>query len=320
MKVLITGIGGFAGSHLTDLLSNDPQHEIIGILKDGEKADNIRKHEKSIRLYECDIVDFQSIFTVIKDVKPDIIYHLAGQAFVPSSFEHTADTFKVNVIGSINIFESMKAAEISPRIVIVTSGEIYGETAGLPELHTEKSVLRPVNPYAASKTSIDYIAQTYKTFEGLNIVIARSFNHTGPRQRPSFVCSSLARQISTIQKTHAAPAIRIGSIAPRRDFTDVRDVARAYSLLGTVPNEKIFIYNICSGNIFSVEDIIHLYESITGLKFDLQVEPKRLRGYDIQLLAGNNELLRTSTGWRPEIPLRQTLTDLLEQWSMNSDQ
>ena len=320
MKVLITGIGGFAGSHLTDLLAQDSRYELIGVLRDGEKADNIQKHEKTIRLYECDIVDFQSIFKVIKDVKPDIIYHLAGQAFVPSSFEHTADTFKVNVIGSINLFESVKAAEISPRIVIVTSGEVYGETAGLPELPTEKSVLHPVNPYAASKTSIDYIAQTYKTFEELNIVIARSFNHTGPRQRSSFVCSSLARQISEIQKTHAAPIIRIGSITPRRDFTDVRDVARAYALLATVSNEKSFIYNICSGSIYSIEEIIRMYESISSLKFELQVEQRRLRGYDIQLLAGNNELLRTSTGWRPEIQLKRTLKDLLDQWSANSYQ
>ena len=320
MKVLITGIGGFAGSHLTDWLVKDAQNDIIGVLRDGEKSDNIQKHEKSIRLYEGDIVDFQSIFKVLKDVKPDIIYHLAGQAFVPSSFEHTADTFKVNVIGSINIFESVKAAEISPRIVIVTSGEVYGETAGLPELPTEKSALHPFNPYAASKTSIDYIAQTYKTFEGLDIVIARSFNHTGPRQRPSFICSSLARQIAEIQKTHAAPTIRIGSITPRRDFTDVRDVARAYSHLGTVSSEKNFIYNICSGNIFSIEEIIRMYESITGLKFELQVEQRRVRGYDIQLLAGNNELLRTTTGWLPEIPFKQTLTDLLEQWTMDSEQ
>ncbi|HTR80582.1 MAG TPA: GDP-mannose 4,6-dehydratase [Bacteroidota bacterium] len=312
MKVLITGIGGFAGSHLTDLLSKDARYELFGILRDGEKSDNIRAHEKSVHLYECDIVDFQSIFKVLKEIKPDIIFHLAGQAFVPSSFEHTAETFKVNVIGSINIFEGVKAAEISPRIVIVTSGEVYGETAGLPAVHTEQSVLHPVNPYAASKTSIDYIAQTYKTFEGLNIVIARSFNHTGPRQRPSFVCSSLARQISIIQKTHAVPEIHIGSTTPRRDFTDVRDVVRAYALLGTVSNIEHFIYNICSGNIFSIEEVIRLYESITGLKFKLQVEQKRLRGYDIQLLAGNNELLRTATGWRPEIPMKQTLKDLLE--------
>ncbi len=314
MKVLITGVGGFAGSHLADYVLNNNLAEVFGIMRDAEKNENIRSHEKSIRLYECDIVDFQSIFRVLKEVKPDIIFHLAGQAFVPSSFEHTAETFKVNVIAPINIFEAVKAIDIAPRIVVVTSGEVYGETAGLPEVHTERSIPHPVNPYAASKTSIDYIAQTYKTYEGLNIVIARPFNHTGPRQKPSFVCSSLARQISIAQKNNTPPVIQIGNIKPRRDFTDVRDVVRAYWLLGAVSNDKDFIFNVCSGNVFSIEEIIRMYETISGAKFELHVEEKRLRGYDIQLLAGSNELLRHATGWQPEIPIQQTLRNLLTTW------
>ena len=315
MKIRITGIGGFAGSHLLDFIIRTTQHEVFGVLRDGEKRDNIASHEEKIRLFECDIVDFQSVFTILKEVKPDIIFHLAGQPFVPSSFEHTAETFKTNVIGSINLLESVRAAEISPRILVVTSGEVYGETAGLAEPHTENSVPRPVNPYAASKTSIDYIAQTYKTFEGLNIVIARPFNHTGPRQRPNFVCPSLARQISIIQKEKAPPVLHVGGIKPRRDFTDVRDVARAYWALGTIPNKDKFVFNVCSGHVYSIEEVIGLYEKITGLKFQLQVEQKRMRGYDIQMLAGSNELLRKSTGWAPEIPFEQTLRDLLAEWT-----
>ena len=314
MKVLITGVGGFAGSHLADYVINNSLADVFGVIRDLEKNDNIRFHEKSIRLFECDIVDFQSIFRIVKEVKPDIIFHLAGQPFVPSSFEHTAETFKVNVIAPINIFEAVKALDIKPRIVVVTSGEVYGETAGLPLVHTERSIPHPMNPYAASKTSIDYIAQTYKTYEGMNIVITRPFNHTGPRQKPSFICSSLARQISAALKSHASPVIQIGNVKPRRDFTDVRDVVRAYWLMGTVSNDKDFIFNVCSGNIFSIEEIIRIYETLTGVKFELHVEEKRLRGYDIQLLAGSNELLRHATGWQPEIPMKQTLTDLLAAW------
>ena len=315
MKVLITGIGGFAGSHLADLILRTTQHEVCGVLRNGEQRDNIASHGDKIQLFESDIVDFQSIFQILKEAKPDVVFHLAGQAFVPSSFEHTADTFKVNVIGSINIFEAAKAADIYPRIVVITSGEVYGETDGLPHVHTEQSIPRPVNPYAASKTSIDYIAQTYKTYEEMNIVIARPFNHTGPRQRPSFVCSSLARQISIIQKEHTAPILNVGNIKPRRDFTDVRDVARAYWHLGSVSNKDNFIFNVCSGSVYSIEEIIGLYENITGLKFQLHTEQKRLRGYDIQLLAGNNGLLQKTTGWRPEIGMKQTLTDLLATWT-----
>jgi len=314
MKVLITGIGGFAGSHLVDLIRSTTQYEVYGILRNGEKRDNIAEHEPKLGLFECDIADFQPVFQVMKDVKPDIVFHLAGQPFVPSSFEHTAETFKVNVIGSINILEAVKAAEISPRIVVVTSGEVYGETDGLPALHTEKSVPRPVNPYAASKTSIDYIAQTYKTFEGMNIVVARPFNHTGPRQRPSFICPSIARQIAQIRKTGADPVLRLGNVKPRRDFTDVRDVARAYLLLGTVPNKEHFVFNVCSGHIYSIEEIIDLYAKLSGIKLRVEVDRQRLRGYDIQLLAGDSTLLRNVTGWVPRIPLEQTLREMLDEW------
>ena len=315
MKILITGIGGFAGSHLADYIIRTTQSEVFGILRDLEKDDNLRQHEGKIQLSTCEITDFQSIFKVIKEVKPDIIFHVAGQAFVPSSFEHAAETFKTNVIGTINIFEAVKASEISPRIIVVTSGEVYGETFGLPSLHTEQSIPQPVNPYAASKTSVDYIAQTYKKYEGLNIVIARPFNHTGPRQKPNFVCSSLAKQIVTIQKSKSPKILRVGNIKARRDFTDVRDIARGYWMLSQIDNRTNFIFNLCSGNIYSIEQIIKLYEEIIGVTFELNVEPKRLRGYDIQLLAGSANAINHSIGWKADIPLKQTLTDLLEYWT-----
>lgn len=314
MKVLITGIGGFAGSHLADFVATQPNVELFGILRDSEKDDNLRQLNGRIELSTCDIADFQSIFKVIKESKPDIIFHVAGQAFVPSSFEHAAETFKTNVIGTINIFEAVKASEINPRIVVVTSGEVYGETFGLPALHTEQSIPQPVNPYAASKTSVDYVAQTYKKYEGLNIVIARPFNHTGPRQRPNFVCSSLAKQIVTILKTDAPKILRVGNIKARRDFTDVRDIARGYWMLSQIDNKHNYIFNLCSGRIFAIEDIIALYQDITGEQFELNVEPKRLRGYDIQLLAGNASAINHSVGWKAEIPFQQTLIDLLHYW------
>jgi GDP-4-dehydro-6-deoxy-D-mannose reductase len=315
MKVLITGIGGFAGSHLADYISANTNTEIFGILRDLEKDENLRQLGDKVRLSTCEITDFQSIFKVIKEIKPDIIFHVAGQAFVPSSFEHAAETFKTNVIGTINIFEAVKASEISPRIIVVTSGEVYGETFGLPALHSEQSIPQPVNPYAASKTSVDYIAQTYKKYEGLNIVIARPFNHTGPRQKPNFVCSSLAKQIVTLQRTKAPLVLRVGNIKARRDFTDVRDIVRGYWMLSQIDNKHNYIFNLCSGNIFSIEEIIAMYEKILGVKFELNVEPKRLRGYDIQLLAGSANAIKHSVGWKAEIPLQQTLTDLLQYWN-----
>lgn len=312
--VLITGIGGFAGSHLAEfLVQQHPEMSLHGIVRDAEKIENIRQFGDCIQLHACDIVNFQSVFAVMKEVKPDMIFHLAGQAFVPSSFERTAETFSVNVIGAINIFEAVKAAEISPRILITTSGEIYGETEGLP-LHTETTVPHPVNPYAASKTSIDYIAQTYRSYEGLDIIIARPFNHTGPRQKPSFVCSSLARQIAAINKRKSEPVLHVGNIKARRDFTDVCDVVRGYWLASQSNDKNHFIFNLCSGNVFSIEEIIRLFEEISSVNFSLNIEQKRMRGHDIQLLAGKANLLCEKTGWKPTIPFRQTLTDLLDYW------
>ncbi len=319
MKVLITGIGGFAGSHLADYVIANTQSEVYGILKDLEKDENIRQHNGKINLSFCEISDFQSVFKVIKEIKPDIIFHVAGQAFVPSSFEYAAETFKTNVIGTINIFEAVKACEINPRIIVVTSGEVYGETFGLPSLHSEQSIPQPVNPYAASKTSVDYVAQTYKKYEGLNIVIARPFNHTGPRQKPNFVCSSIAKQIVEMKKGVKEPILKVGNIKARRDFTDVRDIVRGYWMLSQIDNKTNFIFNLCSGSNFSIEEIIKLFSEISGVQFQLQVEPKRLRGYDIQLLAGNPSAINHSVGWKPSISMKQTLTDLLEYWNQKEN-
>ncbi len=319
MKVLITGIGGFAGSHLADYIIKNTKATVYGILRDMEKDDNLKQLDGNVILSTCEISDFQSVFKVIKDTQPEIIFHVAGQAFVPSSFEHAAETFKTNVIGTINVFEAVKASEISPRIIVVTSGEVYGETFGLPSLHTEQSIPQPVNPYAASKTSVDYVAQTYKKYEGLDIVIARPFNHTGPRQRPNFVCSSLAKQIVGIKKSNSERVLRVGNIKARRDFTDVRDIARGYWMLSQIDNKNNFIFNLCSGKIYSIEEIIRLFEEITSEQFTLNVEPKRLRGYDIQLLAGNASAIEHSIGWKAEIPLKQTLTDLLDYWNSKED-
>ena len=179
---------------------------------------------------------------------------------------------------------------------------------------SEIASLKPANLYAASKVAIDYIAQTYKMSEGLDIVIARPFNHIGPRQRPTFVCASLARQFALIKRNKMEPVIKTGNTKPRRDFTDVRDVVKAYWSLGEFPNDRYFIFNICSGNVFSVEDIITMFEEISGVRVRREVDQDRIRKNDIQLVTGNNELLTKLTGWQPAYSMRRTLTDLFEYW------
>lgn len=312
MKVLITGIGGFAGSHLAELLISQ-NIEVFGLMRDLERDENIFQIKNKLKLYEANINDFTSLFKVLKNINPEIIFHLAGQPFVPSSFEHTAETFQVNVIGTINLLEAIKATGKNPKTLIVTSGEVYGEVDGV-ELPSEKSIPNPVNPYAASKTSIDYIAQTYKKYEGLNILIARPFNHTGIRQRANFICSSLAKQIASIKKNKLENILNIGNISAKRDFTDVRDVVKAYWMITNIKENENFIFNISSGIHRSIEDVIKLFEKVSGTNFKLNIEQKRLRGYDIKLMAGDSTLLKNLTGWKPEINFETTLKELLKYW------
>ena len=312
MKVLITGIGGFVGSHLADYLVAK-EIQLFGLMRDVERNENIKNIINHISLHQADINDFTSLLKVIKQTKPDIILHTAGQPFVPSSFEHTAETFQVNVIGTINLLEAIKAADIKTRTLIITSGEIYGEVIGLP-LPTEKSIPNPVNPYAASKTSIDYISQTYKKFEGLDIVIARPFNHTGPRQRANFVCSSIAKQLVNLKKTNQKYILNLGNISAQRDFTDVRDVVKAYWQIANLKENENFIFNVSSGIQRTIKNVIQLFEKIIGEEISINVEKRRLRGYDIQLMAGDSTLIKNITGWKPIIPFEQTLQDLLHYW------
>ncbi|MDA0986441.1 MAG: GDP-mannose 4,6-dehydratase [Bacteroidetes bacterium] len=317
MKVLITGIGGFVGSHLAELIIKEDQ-EVFGLIRDPKKIENIKNVISKISLHEGELLNYNSLYSVIDKIKPDFILHTAGQPFVPTSFEKTAETFQVNVIGTINLFEAVKSSGYNPRILVITSGEVYGEAFGLP-LPIEKTIPNPVNPYAASKTSIDYISQTYKKYEGLNIVIARPFNHTGIRQRENFICSSIAKQIAIIKKNNSEPILNVGNILAKRDFTDVRDMAKAYWMISKLQQNENFIFNICSGTHRSIEEVINLYEKISGLKFKLNIEQKRLRGYDIKLMAGDSSLIRSITGWSPIIKFEETLKGLLNYWEAKSN-
>jgi GDP-4-dehydro-6-deoxy-D-mannose reductase len=314
MNVLITGISGFAGSHLADYVLKNTKAKLFGTIRPGKRNSDLDSRLSIDALFPCDIKDFQSVCTVVGKAKPDIIFHLAGQSSVFTSHEQSIGTFEVNVIGTVNLVEATKACGIHPRILIVSSGEVYGGAEDSSAPPTEGSVLRPQNLYAASKVAVDYIAKTYKTSEQLDIVIARPFNHIGPRQSTSFVCASLARQFALIKKKKAEPVLKVGNTSPKRNFTDVRDIVRAYWLLGGIPNDRFFIFNICSEQIFSIGHIITMFEEISDTKVRSEADPDKVRSNDIQLVTGSNELLKKHTHWQPAYSMRQTLIDLFEYW------
>jgi GDP-4-dehydro-6-deoxy-D-mannose reductase len=313
MKVLITGITGFAGSHLVDYLLDAPGVEIHGIQRWRSRTENVDHVVDKISMYECDMRDAHSVTNVIKEVQPDRIFHLAAQSLVPASWKSPAETLGTNVLGQLNIFEAVRRVGISPRIQIAGSSEEYGLVLEEELPVRETNPLRPLSPYAVSKVSQDMMGYQYFKSFGMDIVRTRAFNHTGPRRPPVFVCSDFARQLVQVELGLKKPEIRVGNLDAKRDFTDVRDVVIGYwlALESGVGGE---VYNICSGSCYKISDVLDMLIKITGVKVTVVHDRLRMRPSDVPVLQGDNSSFRSLTGWKPEIPFEKTLTDLVEFW------
>ncbi len=313
MKVLITGITGFAGSHLVDYLLNSSGVEIHGIQRWRSRTENVEHVVDKISMYECDMRDAHSVTNVIKEVQPDRIFHLAAQSLVPASWKSPAETLGTNILGQLNIFEAVRRVGINPRIQIAGSSEEYGLVLENELPVRETNPLRPLSPYAVSKVSQDVMGyQYFKSFD-MDIVRTRAFNHTGPRRPPVFVCSDFARQLVQVGLGLRDPEIRVGNLEAKRDFTDVRDVVIAYwlALEKGVGGE---VYNICSGNCFKISEVLDMLIEIAGVEVKVTKDQARMRPSDVPVLQGDSSKFSTLTGWKPKIPFKKTLTDLVEFW------
>lgn len=313
MRILITGITGFVGSHLAEYLLSKKGIAVHGIERWRSKEDNVQQIKDKIKLHYCDIRDASSVHEVIRKVKPDRIFHLAAQSFVPSSWSAPAETLTTNIIGELNIFEAVRELRLNPRIQIAGSSEEYGVVLEKELPIKETNPLRPLSPYGVSKVGQDLLGYQYYRSYGLHIVRTRAFNHTGPRRGEVFVTSNFAKQIALIEKGKQEPVIWIGNLTPRRDFTDVRDVVRAY-WLALEKGKKGEVYNICSGKDYSVQQVLTMLLGLTRVKPKIKQDPKRMRPSDVMRLLGDNTKFRRLTGWKPEIPFRKTLEDLLNYW------
>lgn len=314
MRVLITGITGFAGSHLAEyILANHSNVSVFGMVRWRSRMDNILQIQDKIELVEADLKDMVSLKAVLADVKPDRIFHLAAQSFVPTSWKCPAETFAINAIGEINLFESILALNQKPKIQIAGSSEEYGQVFSNEIPMKETNPLRPLSPYAVSKIAQDMLAFQYQKSYGVRAVRTRGFNHTGPRRGDVFVTSSFARQIAEIEKKKRPPVIHVGNLEAKRDFTDVRDMVRAYwlSLEKGVEGE---VYNIGSGQAYSMQEVLDLLMSLSRSKMEVKVDPVRLRPSDVPVLLSDSSKFRALTGWRPMIPFKQTILDLLNYW------
>ena len=314
MKILITGVTGFVGSHLAEYcLSLDQQVEVIGTCRWRSRRENIEHFEDAINLYECDLRDASSVKTLLADIQPERIFHLAAQSYVPSSWNSPGETITTNVIGQLNIFEAMRETNSTASIQIAGSSEEYGLVHPEEVPITEENPLRPLSPYAVSKVAQDMLAYQYFQSYGLKVVRTRAFNHTGPRRGDVFVTSNFAKQIAEIEAGQRPPVIHVGDLNPKRDFTDVRDIVRAYWLslehcsLGEV-------YNVASGKAYRIKEVLKILLDNSGQDIEVVEAPERLRPSDVPLLLGDNSRFCKATGWVPEIPFEQTAKDLLDYW------
>ncbi len=314
MRALITGITGFAGSHLADyLLAEHPTVQVFGTRRWRSRMENIQHIEDKVTLVETDLSDPTSALRTLEKVRPDYIFHLAAQSFVPTSWVAPSETFNINLVGQINIFEAIRTLKIDPVVQIACSSEEYGLVLPDEVPIKETNPLRPLSPYAVSKVAQDYLAYQYFMSYGIKAIRTRGFNHTGPRRGDVFVTSNFARQVARIEAGLNAPVIRVGNLEAVRDFTDVRDMVRAYWLAVTKgkPGE---VYNIATGEGITIRALLDKLLALSKIKVTVEVDPDRLRPSDVEVLLGDSSKFRADTGWAPRIPFDQTVSDLLDYW------
>ena len=311
MRALVTGITGFVGSHLAEHLIARGD-DVYGTVRWRSRLDNINHIKDKLNLIETDIRDSYSIEKAIKTIEPDVIFHLAAQSFVHSSFNAPQETLSTNIIGTVNLLEAVRSLKSNPVIQIAGSSEEYGFVKPNETPIRETNPLRPLSPYGVSKVAEDMLAYQYHKSYGLKTVITRAFNHEGPRRGEVFSTSNFAKQIAEIEKGKE-PVIHVGNLNASRDFTDVRDVVRAY-VISTEKCDYGEAYNICSGKAWKISDMLNLLLSMSQKKIEVRQDPTRMRPSDVEILLGDSTKFNQKTGWAPKIPFETTMKDLLDYW------
>jgi GDP-4-dehydro-6-deoxy-D-mannose reductase len=303
-RILITGGTGFVGTHLVQFLNSSASH--IAVLAPGGKS----KPQPGVTYYEVDIREVDAVRSIVREVKPERIYHLAAISSVDDSWSNPRLTYEVNVFGAYNLFDAAMSLPCPPRILNISTCQVY---APCSSALSEDSPIHPNNPYAASKAMAELLLTEYHKHTAGGIITTRSFNHSGPGQPPKFVLPSIAKQFVEIELGLRPPRLSVGNIEVKRDFTDIRDMVRAYCMLLEKGRPGEF-YNVCSGSAIRLADIIKLFESTSGTKITIETEETRVRGDDVLQIYGDPKKIRETTGWHPQISLPKTIADLLDYW------
>jgi len=316
MKVLITGITGFVGSHLAEyILTNHPEVAVHGLKRWRSPKDNIRGILDKIQLHDGDLRDLSSMVGVLQVSKPDIVFHLAAQSFVTTSYSAPIDTLDCNISGTANLLEAIRICGMNPVIHICSSSEVYGQVAKEDLPIREECPLRPVSPYAVSKVGEDMLGYMYWQAYGIKTIRTRMFTHSGPRRGEVFVDSFFSLQVARIEKGMQEPVIRVGNLDSVRTFADVRDTVRAYWLLAQKcqPGE---VYNIGGDVTMTIREMLDMLLGMTSYKgkIEVRVDPALIRPADVTLQIPCADKFKSETGWTAAIPYEQTLRDMLDFW------
>lgn len=307
---LITGANGFIGRYLINELEND--NNIVYGVSRRIPDDFIAEHHE-VKYEQCNLIDHTSVFEMLKKIKPDCIFHLAAESSVASSWKSPINIMNNNILSQINIFEAIRELELSTRIIVACSSEEYGliNESDLPV--NEKCCFNPVSTYAVSKIAQDMLAFQYYKSYNMDIIRVQSFNLEGPGRPPNYALSSFARQKAEIEKGVGKNTILVGNLNVKRDYTYVRDAAKAYHQVA-IKGKSGSIYNLCSGKLYSLRNLLDYLVSLSNIQIKIEVDKKRFRPSDIPLMLGDNTKIKIEIGWTPEIDIHDTLVDLLNYW------
>ena len=302
------------GSHLADyILGLDEGHKIYGLCRWRSPRDNLSESINKIELFNADLCDLSSLFTHLKDIQPDIIFHLAAQSYVFTSFDSSMQTLWTNVIGTNNLLEAVRLLKIDPVIHICSSSEVYGQASKEDVPIQETCSFRPASPYAVSKVGEDMVAFQYWLSYKIKTIRTRMFTHTGPRRGDTFALSSFAKQIAAAEAGLRQPVIEVGNLDSVRTVCDVRDAVRAYWILVN-KCQAGEVYNIGGSRTLKVGEALDMLLSFSKVKCQVKVTKQLLRPSDVTLQIPCVDKFKDETGWKPQIPLEATLADLLDYW------
>lgn len=308
MKSLIIGGAGFVGAYLIRHLRDDLKQEVYVTKMPQESIT-----EENVRVYDLNILEKESIVELLKEIQPDYIFHLAAQSSVSVSWKNPGLTVDVNVKGAVNLLEAIREAAAKSRVLLIGSGEEYGHVRKGEIPITEENTPRPGNIYAATKACQNMLGCIYAEAYDMDVMMVRAFNHIGPNQAPLFVVADFCKQVAEIEAGKREPVIKVGNLSAKRDFTDVRDVVRAYGLL-VQKGVRGETYNIGSGHAIAIEDILQMILRNSSKEIEIKVDEAKLRPVDVPIIEADISKVQRCTEWQPEIDIEKTIRETLDYW------